>query len=88
VDSAVILLRSRQIKRAQNSAVFYEAVRAIFAQPRKTVFNNLRQAFVARNLSAEAAERLLESADIDPGARPQDLSLEKIRDLADRMAST
>jgi 16S rRNA (adenine1518-N6/adenine1519-N6)-dimethyltransferase len=87
VDSAVVLLRPRSRKAAkeQDGAVFYETVREVFAQPRKTIFNNLRKTFAARELSVEAANKLLEDAGIDSKARPQDLSLDKIEDLATRI---
>jgi 16S rRNA (adenine1518-N6/adenine1519-N6)-dimethyltransferase len=87
VDSAVILLRLRKSAKGQDGTIFYETVREVFAQPRKTIFNNLRKAFANRNLSEEASLRLLKDAEIDPKARPQDLSLEKILGLADKMAN-
>jgi 16S rRNA (adenine1518-N6/adenine1519-N6)-dimethyltransferase len=87
VDSAVILLRLRESAEGQNGDAFYEIVREVFAQPRKTIFNNLRKAFTNKNLSEEASLKLLGDAGIDPKARPQDLSLEKISDLADKMSN-
>ena len=87
VDSAVVLLRPRPRKatQEQNSEIFYETVREVFSQPRKTIFNNLRKTFAAHKLSAEGANKLLADAGIDPKARPQDLSLAKIEDLAVRI---
>lgn len=74
VDSAIITLHAREkapghIEIAQHAAI----VRTLFAQPRKTVFNNLRDGF-----GKDVAEKALRGADVLPVLRPQDLSLTDI----------
>ena len=87
VDSAVVLLTAKKNINERSSGIFYEMVRAVFAQPRKTVFNNLRSVFGKKKMSADASLKLLAVVGIDPGARPQDLSTEMIADLADKLAN-
>lgn len=87
VDSSVVLLRPRSQNEERDAAAFYETIQALFAQPRKTIFNNLRKAFAARKLTTETAAKLLKGAGVDPKARPQNVSLEKIRELANKLTS-
>lgn len=73
VDSAVILLEAKrpQPKRPEQ---YYAAVRALFAQPRKTILNNLR------SKSVEAAD--LAKLGINSGLRAQNLTVEDIGVIA------
>jgi len=67
---------------------YYRAVRVLFAQPRKTVLNNLVESMKYKGESMEGdigtsgkkigAMRILKQAGIDPKARPQNLSVEQI----------
>ena len=92
VDSAVIVLdkknsspellaQSIKDEPSLDPAQYYRAVRAIFAQPRKTLLNNLSEisgGIATKNqLSAE-----LESINIDPHVRPQNLSIAQIVSIA------
>lgn len=87
VDSAVVLLRPRPRKatQEQNSAVFYETVRGVFAQPRKTVLNNV----LGKNADGKEKEKVLEifkKLSIRPDSRPQNLSLPEIIALSKKMS--
>lgn len=75
VDSAILSFDSTNP--AQNADRYYAAVRVVFAQPRKTVLNN-----VAAAHSKETALRILQEAGVDPGSRPQNLTVEKIAIIA------
>lgn len=57
----------------------------LFQQPRKTITNNLRAGGIIT--SRETLELLLQKLDINPGARPQDLSREDIDRLAQALAA-
>jgi 16S rRNA (adenine1518-N6/adenine1519-N6)-dimethyltransferase len=94
VDSAVVMLdiktyaqkptRTSSIHRAAHDidpSLYYGAVRAIFAQPRKTLLNNLSAAagetVLKNNIGAQ-----IKKMGIDPDARPQDLSIDQIASIA------
>ncbi len=79
VDSAIISL-DRAEPRAAQPEKYYELVRAVFAQPRKTIFNNIASHF--KNFTRPEIENLLEKCGIQPGARPQNLSVKDIVSLA------
>jgi 16S rRNA (adenine1518-N6/adenine1519-N6)-dimethyltransferase len=70
--------------------LYYEAVRVIFAQPRKTLLNNITAASIplkkipTNTLKREIIERF-EKIEIDPMARPQDLSVEQIISIANAL---
>jgi 16S rRNA (adenine1518-N6/adenine1519-N6)-dimethyltransferase len=80
VDSAVIKLDIKRGRSQRNDESYYAAVRAIFAQPRKTILNNL-----AASLSADKNNLvdLMNSINIDPKARPQNLTIENIARIAE-----
>jgi 16S rRNA (adenine1518-N6/adenine1519-N6)-dimethyltransferase len=93
VDSAILLLESvrrsgkdksmdKNILPAANR--YYAAVRALFAQPRKTILNNLAamQGEQGEKTGKEAALRVLQAAGIDPALRPQNLTIENIAAIA------
>jgi 16S rRNA (adenine1518-N6/adenine1519-N6)-dimethyltransferase len=83
VDSAVIRLDVEPAPRAAvtDEAGFRRAVRAAFAQRRKTLRNAL--AAVYGRVSAEGA---LERAGVDPGRRAETLSLDEFACLAGELA--
>ncbi len=97
VDSAVIVLdENKRFPASVKSTVgtadsvgssiitsehYYRAVRGIFAQPRKTLLNNLFTAAVDGVKKNEIIEQLM-NAGITPESRPQDLSIEQIIALA------
>jgi len=80
VDSAVIVLDKKNPENVAQSVdpeLYYRAVRSIFAQPRKTLSNNLREA-VGGAAGKEEIGAYLEKIGIDPEARPQDLDIADI----------
>jgi len=56
-------------------------VRTLFAQPRKTVLNNLAEAKDAKKSKKELTESL-NGIGISPSARPQNLTIENICAIA------
>lgn len=78
VDSALVRLTRRPPPAADRRATF-DLVDAAFAQRRKT----LRAALSGHFGSADAAERALRAAGIDPRARGEQLSVEDFARLAD-----
>jgi 16S rRNA (adenine1518-N6/adenine1519-N6)-dimethyltransferase len=81
VDSAVIELinlpGASNGTRAQET--YYAAMRAIFAQPRKTTLNNIAGHVEAPKNDLAAS---LLALGIDPKSRPQDLSVKNIAEIA------
>lgn len=77
VDSAVIALETKNFDSEMTSDQYYEAVRTLFAQPRKTILNNL-----SAKLPKNDAETILSRLGIDPKLRPQNLTIENITQLA------
>ncbi|HUC02239.1 MAG TPA: 16S rRNA (adenine(1518)-N(6)/adenine(1519)-N(6))-dimethyltransferase RsmA [Candidatus Paceibacterota bacterium] len=81
VDSAVIVLKTKLVPAPIDPALYYRAVRAIFAQPRKTILNN-----VAAGMKADApksdALACLRSLGIKPEGRPQELTIFQAVELA------
>ena len=89
VDSAIIVLGVKRPQGGTGSstdpALYYRAIRAIFAQPRKTLLNNLvdaRSDKRAKTATKSAVIAQLERLGIDPGARPQDLGIAQIAAIA------
>ncbi|HUX36149.1 MAG TPA: rRNA adenine dimethyltransferase family protein [Candidatus Paceibacterota bacterium] len=78
VDSATIVLRPVPARKTKSSS-YYKMVRAIFSQPRKTILNNLSGGL---GIAKKEAGAKLSEAGIEPGLRPQNLSLENIFKLA------
>ncbi len=77
VDSAIIAIAASEEKRFVAANKYYAAVRLIFAQPRKTVLNNLAAAFRGAKAKSDA-KCVLKAIGIAPGTRPQNLSGEDI----------
>lgn len=67
VDSAIIRLRMHPPCSVSRDA-YAAVVRAAFSMRRKTIFNNLKQ------LAGSDTKSILQSCDIDPNARAQELS--------------
>jgi len=82
VDSAIVVLATLQTARDPiDQALYYRDVRGIFGQPRKTLLNNLTEAS-SEPSKREDIVRHLQKIGIDPGVRPQDLSIENIITIA------
>ena len=91
VDSAIILLGKKTAPAYPDVDRYFSAVRTIFAQPRKTILNNLSQHGTrgkeqetgGRELGKDKLAASLQTLGIDPLWRPQDLSVEHIAMIAD-----
>ncbi len=79
VDSAVIKLSVLPTKSKEESKKYYELIKKVFAQPRKTILNNLSHGF---DMTKDEVSEKLERAGIKPGYRPQNLTINKINILA------
>jgi len=89
VDSAVVVLEKRESSASPDAVRYFAAMRALFTQPRKTIFNNLAvdpSIFeAAAGLSRkEFLAKQLQELGIDPGDRPQALSVRQISDIAEK----
>ncbi|MBP2002694.1 16S rRNA (adenine1518-N6/adenine1519-N6)-dimethyltransferase [Paenibacillus shirakamiensis] len=84
VDSAVIRLkvRTQPAVQVEDEAFFFEVVQASFAQRRKTIANNLKSRFFAKE-GRERLEQYLTEADIVSTRRAETLSLEEFGRLSD-----
>ncbi|MDR3581911.1 MAG: 16S rRNA (adenine(1518)-N(6)/adenine(1519)-N(6))-dimethyltransferase RsmA [Candidatus Pacebacteria bacterium] len=82
IDSAVIALVTKKDPLPVPPALYYEAVRTIFAQPRKMLINNLAAA-EKKSLSKEQIVHAMGKMGLAPTSRPQDLSIENIVRLAE-----
>ena len=84
VDSAVVAFETRasaDCKPAVAAQRYYAAVRALFAQPRKTAANNLAAATKDKEKNIAAMKRL----GIDPSCRPQNLAITQIGLIAEAL---
>ena len=77
VEGAVVEI-TPHFKKQTNLDVYYKAVRILFAQPRKTIFNNLNSFIKSK---AESL-RVLSEAGIDPNSRPQNLTISQIVEIS------
>ncbi|HSW85524.1 MAG TPA: 16S rRNA (adenine(1518)-N(6)/adenine(1519)-N(6))-dimethyltransferase RsmA [Candidatus Saccharimonadales bacterium] len=80
VDSQVLILkrRNKQLYSDVEPDQFFRLVKMGFAQPRKTLLNNLSASL---RHSREETQSVLDRASIEAGRRPQTLSLDEWRSL-------
>ncbi len=90
VHSSIVRLRMRATPAAKVSdeAFFIELLKALFAQRRKTIWNNLRAAKGRFNWQDEQLRSALGAANIDSQRRAETLSLEETASLADCLGVT
>lgn len=79
VDSAILLLKIDVVSKPTTADHYYAAVRTLFAQPRKTILNNLA---ANSQKNKEDIAQMLQSLGILPSARPQNLDIENIVTIA------
>lgn len=79
VESAILLLLPRETSAKSDKTGYYELLRAIFKQPRKTILNNLAEGTTKKR---ETISKMLKKLDIDPGARPATLSISDLVRIA------
>lgn len=84
VDAAILLLLPHPPATREEREDYYRTVRLLFAQPRKTIVNNLLRA--APKGEAEKRRgtllRTLQTLHLSPEARPQNLGIEEIKALS------
>jgi len=87
VDSMVITLekRSRPAVDVEDPAYFFKIVKAVFAQRRKTLLNNLASADIT-GLDKAALEKRLTDLGINPKRRGETLSLEEFAYISNNIA--
>lgn len=79
VDSAIIkIVLSRKQPAKKEAEKYYQFIRILFKQPRKTIFNNLRE---GTKLSPKEIENRLQKLKIQPNLRPANLSMFDINKL-------
>lgn len=85
VESSVVRLISRSEPPAQvaDESIFFEVVKAGFAQRRKTLLNALKGVGGADKRKLEEA---LSAAGIDPGARAETLGISEFADLSNQLS--
>ena len=83
VDSAVLKLTRRPAPLVQvnNKEAFQAFVQAGFKQRRKTLWNNLKSAYVPDLLSEDSLRQVFDQAGIEPNRRAESLSLMDFADL-------
>ncbi len=80
VDSAIIAIETKAGDSAEALPEnYYEIVRIVFQQPRKTILNNLASGL---SLGKETALDLLKKAGLSGTERPENLSIATIREIA------
>ncbi|MGM9940518.1 MAG: 16S rRNA (adenine(1518)-N(6)/adenine(1519)-N(6))-dimethyltransferase RsmA [Bulleidia sp.] len=78
VDSVIIQFeRKEDVDLSIDLDDFFDMIRAVFKQRRKTIYNNLREYLK----DGQKARDVLQKAGIEEGARGQELSVEQIRNL-------
>ena len=83
VDSAVVHIEIKEGNvPVKDAALYKKVVRAAFSSRRKTLENNLMQAF---GLKREDARNLLESCSVEEKARGEELSPLRFAALADKL---
>ena len=83
VESAIIKLEIKEEKSAnKNLEKYYELIKILFKQPRKTILNNLSNGWANRQIKKGGILKILRSMDLRGDERPQNLSIEIIKKLA------
>ena len=81
VDSAIIKLKVKSGKRQPKREKYYQFIKILFKQPRKTIVNNVSE-FQSLKVSKGEIIKKLKKININPQARPQELSFEQIIELS------
>jgi 16S rRNA (adenine1518-N6/adenine1519-N6)-dimethyltransferase len=81
VDSAVVILKRKIEPAFPDGERYFAAVRALFAQPRKTILNNLEIVGKKAGIPKEKTAMQLKSVGVQPGDRPQNLSACQIAEI-------
>lgn len=81
VDSAVVILTPKNYKK-EIKGPYYKTVKILFKHPRKTVLNNLS---LGLEKEKDEIKKILSKSNIEPGLRPQNLSINQIKELSTLM---
>ena len=80
VESAIIRITPRKDpKNPEEIQKYYNFIKALFKQPRKTILNNLVE---GSNYTKQEVENFLKSRGIEPKLRPQNLDADTINNLS------
>ncbi len=84
VDSAIVKLETRKqkIESRSEDLRYYATVRMLFAQPRKTILNNLLSDKRQGTGNKETIVKSLGNLNINPNDRPQNLNIEDIQKIS------
>ena len=87
VDSAIIKLTfDRKQSTIDQSKNYYNLIKILFKQPRKTIFNNMKQLTIDdKQISKEELLKILAKQKIAPDNRPQDLTIEQLKKLSETL---
>jgi len=78
VDSAILLIDPKPLAKDFNRISYYDFIKKLFKQPRKTILNNLRDGFGVTKIEIEDR---LKSAKVSPTLRPGNLDIDTIMEL-------
>ncbi|KKT90342.1 MAG: Ribosomal RNA small subunit methyltransferase A [Candidatus Jorgensenbacteria bacterium GW2011_GWA2_45_13] len=84
VDSAIIKITTLPMVPDKNKikeTQYYTLAKTLFAHPRKTIFNNLRDLAETENIKKETLMERLSDVGINPANRPQDLNVKAIKKI-------
>lgn len=85
IESAVVLIKPHEKQNGENETrAYYQFIKALFNQPRKTVANNIANGL---KMPKKEAESLLLSSGVDPDLRPQNLDINTINILSHNLIS-
>ena len=83
VDSAVVKLTTHTANPTQKERdSYYQFIKLLFKQPRKTIMNNLRSIPSVTKRSEDELKKLFESIHCSPNDRPQHMHINAIKQLA------
>lgn len=87
VESAIVKLTRKQSKgvRVEDETFFFALVRSAFVQRRKTLWNNLIQAFGKEECTKDTLKTVLAQVGIDPSRRGETLTIEEFGHLANAL---
>jgi len=98
VDSAIIKLKSITVSMRSHKKCYeigaeeyYKLIKILFKQPRKTILNNLVSSIKYQVLSAKKRKskeeiiKILEELKINPGDRPQNLTIEQVKKIEEQL---
>jgi len=84
VDSAIIKITTLPVipdKNKIKETQYYTLTKTLFAHPRRTIFNNLRDLAETENIKKETLMERLSDVGINPANRPQDLNVKAIKKI-------